>query len=498
MEPVAHTPDLRPPETPSRLVTAVAEVKPTSAAGAARALRRAALGGSEALRAPASPSVVWVPRAAGRPADVGAPPPEARTPPSADSREAGEDGWSFVGWGTAARAEGEGEDRLAEVQRRAERLWGRVERAGALPIAPRLFGGFAFDAGSTARRDTELARAWAPFPDASFSLPRVLFGCSGDAAFVAAFAPEPDQAAALVTAARRALDAEQSVFESASRALAEEPCAPPTFEDGGERAWIDLVTAAVAEIERRAFEKVVLCRTRRVTFAREPDLASAFALLEARHPACARFLFEQGGATFLGATPERLVLLRGRRAVTEALAGSSPRRPSESDEAARAHLLASAKDRAEHTFVVDAIRAALAPRCDALSIPETPGVRTLPHVHHLATPITAVLAGRAHVLDLAARLHPTPALCGTPRAEARAFLLAREPEPRGWYGGGAGWIDAGGDGEIAVAIRSALTARRAAWIYAGAGIVGGSDPAMEYTETMIKERAMREALEASA
>jgi isochorismate synthase len=472
VEPVARTREL----CPSRLAVAVAEVRPTTATVAARAIQAAARGGTEALRALESPSILWVPRAAG-----------------GDDLRGDDDVWSFAGWGVAARIDGAGEARLAEVQDRAERLWSRVDRAGALPIAPRLFGGFAFDAGASARPETDLARAWAPLGDAMFLLPRLLFGSSGDRAFVAAFAPEPEKAAALADAARRAFEVEQSVFDpadSVSPAL--------TFEEGGEREWIDLVSAAVAEIERRAFRKVVLCRTRRAVFAREPDLLRGFALLEERHRPCVRFLFEQGGVAFLGATPERLVLVRGRRAVTEALAGSLPRRAGDDVAVARARLLASEKDRAEHAFVVDAIRAALGPSCDVLSIPEVPGVRSLAHVHHLATPITAALAARAHVLDLAARLHPTPALCGTPRAEARAFLTEREPQPRGWYGGGAGWIDASGDGEIAVAIRSALTDRRSAWIYAGAGIVSGSDPRTEYIETTVKERAMREALEASA
>lgn len=485
MEPLAPARERRPLDPPARLWASVVEVPALPVSAAARAIRRAAPRGGEALRVPASPSVVWIPRG--------------------DA-----DGWSFAGWGVAARADGEGEDRFAEVTARAERVFARVERAGALPIAPRLFGGFAFDAGG-GRGDGEIGRAWAAFGDAAFVLPRLLYGCSGERAFVAAFAPEPDAAAALAGAARAALealdgrdgaDSKQVVFESVGAAFslgsAAAPGGAPVFEEGGQGAWAELVTSALSEIGRDALRKVVLCRTRRVAFAREPDLLRAVALLEARHPACARFLFDQGGAAFLGASPERLVQVRGRRAVTEALAGSLPRRAGEDERAARERLLASDKDLAEHAFVVDAIRAALVPACEALSIPGAPQVRTLPHVHHLATPIAGALRERVHVLDLAARLHPTPALCGTPRAEARAFLLAREPDPRGWYGGGAGWIDAAGDGEIAVAIRSALAARRSAWIYAGAGIVTGSDPEKEYVETTAKERAMREALEAAA
>lgn len=507
MEPLAHPLERRSAEPPARIVAAVLEVPPVPVQAAVRAIQRAALSGIDPLRAFPSPTIVWAPRASGA-ASPPTGPDLFGDDPIARRSLAEADGWSFAGWGVAARADGEGEGRFAEVMLRAERLFGRLDRAGALPIAPRLFGGFAFDAGASrarspdvARERGELARTWAPFGDATFLLPRLLHGCSGDRAFVAAFAPEPEAAAALAGAARAALTAQgtrQIPVEAADRSSLDGSIPGAVFEGGGERAWIDLVRAALDEIGRGELHKVVLCRTRRVTFEREPDLIRALAVLLERHPSCARFLFEQGGATFLGASPERLVLVRGRRAVTEALAGSLPRRDGEDVSAARSRLLASAKDRAEHAFVVDAIRAALAPVCDALAVAGEPLVRSLAHVHHLATPVTATLRDRVHVLDLARRLHPTPALCGTPRAEARAFLLAREPEPRGWYGGGAGWFDAAGDGELTVAIRSALTARRAAWIYAGAGIVSGSDPATEHAETTTKERAMREALEAAA
>ncbi len=251
------------------------------------------------------------------------------------------------------------------------------------------------------------------------------------------------------------------------------------------------------EIERGAFAKVVLCRARRLALPADADAARAFTFLDGRHAACSRFLFAAGRARFVGATPERLVFVHGRRVLTEALAGSLPHRAGLGEGDARAELLASAKDRAEHAFVVAAIRDALAPVCEAISIPEAPVVRSLPHVHHLATPIAGTLTLRSHALDLAARLHPTPALCGSPKAAARAFILANEAQPRGWYGGAVGWFDTEGDGAFGVAIRSALTLGADAWIYAGAGIVRGSDPERELVETIAKERAMREALDAS-
>jgi isochorismate synthase len=224
--------------------------------------------------------------------------------------------------------------------------------------------------------------------------------------------------------------------------------------------------------------------------------ARVVGVLDERHAGCARFLVGREGAAFVGASPERLVLVKGRRVLTEALAGSRARRAGEGEGDARAELLGSAKDRAEHAFVAAAIRDALAPVCEAVVAADVQ-VRGLAHVYHLATPITGTLARGAHVLDLVARLHPTPALCGTPREAARAFIAANEAQGRGWYGGPVGWLDAGGDGAFAVAIRSALIAGKDAWIYAGAGIVSGSEPALELAETLVKERTMRDALEAA-
>lgn len=457
---------------------------------ARRVSASAVLSASRTLRAMADepPSVVWVPAAG-----------------DGDDR-------SFVGWGTAARVDGHGDDRFLQARAGAARLFERIERAHALPFAPRLFGGFAFDPADgrpadDLRATSALARSWGVFGDIGFMLPHIMYSVERESAHLLAFVPEADvrSAAAALDDLRGALDAlppEAEAGASAGRAPVQEPRASDRERaaDAGdtERAWTDLVSRALAAIDERVFAKVVLCRTRRLAFADEPDLVRAFAFLEPRHPGCARFLFARAGATFLGATPERLLSVRGRRAVTEALAGSIPRRSPGDDTAARAELLASAKDRAEHAFVVDAIRTALAPACAALTIPAEPAVRSLAHVHHLATPITATLRDHAHILDLAARLHPTPALCGSPTAEARAFLRAHEPEPRGWYGGAVGWLDATGDGALHVAIRSALVAAREAWIYAGAGIVRGSDPARELVETLTKERAMRDALEAAS
>jgi menaquinone-specific isochorismate synthase len=113
---------------------------------------------------------------------------------------------------------------------------------------------------------------------------------------------------------------------------------------------------------------------------------------------------------------------------------------------------------------------------------------------HLRTPIAARLAKRAHVLDLVAALHPTPSVGGVPTDRAIEWITRNEPDPRGWYAGPVGWFDAEGDGEFAVALRCGLLRGNRAWIYAGAGIVRDSDPAMEYAETNIKQTALLRAL----
>jgi isochorismate synthase len=470
MMPHAHTVERKSPSAPEppRLFTVTAPAPP---APLADVLRTAGM----------QPSLVWSPRLRG------------------------EDEWSFVGWGAAARADGAGEERFSEVRARAESIFDRLERAAAIPFTPRLFGGFAFAPGrieaplppvsgaGPASGAGEIAAAWAPFGDASFALPRLLYAASRDRAVIAAFVPETE-----ASAAERTIDAlarELEAPRAASASMARPEC---TFGDSGKGSWCDLVTAARLQIQRRAFDKVVLSRTRRAAFTGDIDLARVFAVLDERQPETTRFFIGRDAAGFIGATPERLLSLRGRRLVTEALAGSIPRRSAGADAASAALLLASDKDRSEHAFVVSALREALGPLCEALLIPAAPEVRSLAHLHHLATPIAGTLRARAHVLDLARRLHPTPALCGAPRAQAAAFILANEPSPRGWYGGGVGWLDASGDGAIHVAIRSALLAPRTAWIYAGAGIVGASDPEAELEETIAKERAMRDALGAGA
>ncbi|MBI2169836.1 MAG: isochorismate synthase [Actinobacteria bacterium] len=249
-------------------------------------------------------------------------------------------------------------------------------------------------------------------------------------------------------------------------------------------AWVHAVESALSAIERGDLQKVVLAREVLVEADRILDLPSALGRLQIGHPSC--FAFAAG--PWVGATPELLVRRRGEAIESRPVAGTAP------PGGARA-LARSAKELAEHRLVVDAVTEALAPVCAALVVPPGPEVLELANVLHLATPVTGHLrADRPTALALAARLHPTPAVGGSPTAAALDSIRALEGMERGCYAGPVGWVDASGDGEWAVALRCAEVLGNSARLFAGAGIVAGSDPESEWAETQSKLEAMLVAL----
>ncbi|MEV7009487.1 isochorismate synthase [Streptosporangium sp. NPDC051022] len=203
-----------------------------------------------------------------------------------------------------------------------------------------------------------------------------------------------------------------------------------------------------------------------------------------------------GGHTLIGASPELLVSRDGRTVVANPLAGSAARSADPAEDRRRAEALASsAKDRHEHRLVVAAVTDALRPYCADLDVPAAPELTSTETMWHLSTRVTGVLRDPGvSVLALAAALHPTPAVCGTPETEARLAIERLEPFDRGFYTGMVGWADAAGDGEWAVTIRCATIEERTLRLYAGAGIVPGSDPERELAETSAKFRTMLRAL----
>jgi isochorismate synthase len=225
------------------------------------------------------------------------------------------------------------------------------------------------------------------------------------------------------------------------------------------------------------------------------DLDAALVRLRERYRNCTIFAVRDGDDCFLGATPEMLVQRQGSRIRADCLAGSAPRgaTPAE-DEALAAALLADDKERREHALVTEGLRDSLAGLCDDVHIAQTPTVRKMANVQHLHTPVEATVTGDRHILEFVERLHPTAAVAGLPRERSLCLIREQEGFSRGWYAGPIGWLDADGNGEFAVALRSALVRGNKAVLYAGCGIVQGSDPDREYEESRIKLEAMLWAL----
>lgn len=225
------------------------------------------------------------------------------------------------------------------------------------------------------------------------------------------------------------------------------------------------------------------------------DAIASLHNLRKRYPGCYLFATSNGrGQQFIGASPERLVSLRDRQLETDALAGSAPRGQTINDDTNLAkRLLTSAKERHEHQVVSQFIRQQLAQLgLEPQSLPLR--LLQLSNIQHLQTPIHARVPADIHLLDIVAALHPTPAVAGMPRAVACDYIRRYEQFARSLYAAPIGWIDHHGDGEFAVGIRSALLNGCHARLFAGAGIVEGSDPDRELAEVQLKLQALLQAL----
>ena len=254
--------------------------------------------------------------------------------------------------------------------------------------------------------------------------------------------------------------------------------------------WRCRVADASARIRHGDLSKVVLARSVVATTENPIDLRWLALRLAESYPDCWTYLV----GSLVGATPELLVRLRDGVAESRVLAGTVSRDDdAEEDEALAAWLLASAKDLEEHEYAVQSVTERLAPLGE-LQV-TGPSLLTLPNVRHLATDVRVAVTGRS-VLDLAAALHPSAAVCGTPREAALALIGEIEGMDRGVYAGGVGWIDAAGDGEIGIALRCGVrTGERELTAYAGGGIMADSIPAAELAETEAKLRPVLRALQ---
>ena len=395
-----------------------------------------------------------------------------------------------------------GPDRFSAASAARAVLAARVRRHGpASAPAPVLLGGFSFRPGADPRPPD-----WTGFGDCRLVLPELTVIDRPDGTWVqkaARIGPSDDESAAVAaldrelaaldfTAAAARLDRRLAEFGFAGTARP-----PDSAEDP---VYLELVSRAVGAVERGELDKVVCARM--LVLGPGPDPVAVLDALRRRNPNCAVFAFSTGAATFLGATPEELAVLDGHRLGTSAVAGTAPRGADAAEDTRLAdQLLASAKERAEHRFVVEAVTAGLEGLGLVDPTPTEPEILALANLQHLRTPITSRVRQRSSgvndmdVLRVAGVLHPTPATGGAPLDAALAFIGAHETFDRGWYAAPVGWCDLDGNGELRVALRSMLAADDGLRLFAGAGVVAGSAPEGELAETSVKLRALLDVLE---
>ncbi len=278
------------------------------------------------------------------------------------------------------------------------------------------------------------------------------------------------------------------------------PATPPVnpaevrWSDGSLSApqWEQAVSAAVTRIKTGELRKVVLARDLHACASGDIDVRVLLARLAARSPDCYTFAC----AGLVGATPELLIRREGHRVSSLVLAGTMGRGGSKADdEALSSALLGSSKNAEEHRYSVESVRELLAPLCAELTVDPGPFLLQMADYQHLATSVTGVLDRDTSALALAASLHPTAAICGTPTEVALELIRELEGMDRGRYSGPVGWVDARGNGEWGIALRCGEIDGRRARLFAGCGIVAGSEPSAELAEAETKFRPMRRALE---
>ena len=352
-------------------------------------------------------------------------------------------------------------------------------------VGPVCLGGFRFD--PAAPRSS----LWSGFPEGLLVLPRFLVTRSGGQSWVTVnllVRPEADPDMVCREAATDLAALTRGTLAGYGQPPVDREAEEPTEE------WTGGVRRALAAIARGEMTKVVLARRRTLHARGGFSVDAAVEYLAATYPECATFALELGAAAFLGASPEALVHLDGGVLSLSCLAGSAARGATpEEDEGLARQLLASAKERREHAAVVAQVTGALGQTCADVSWDATPRVVKLATVQHLATLVTGRPQEAADILNLLEVLHPTPAVGGVPTEKALAAIRALEGD-RGWYSAPVGWVDQRGEGEFNVGIRSALLRGDEATLFAGSGIVEGSEPERELAETELKFQPMLRAL----
>lgn len=398
-----------------------------------------------------------------------------------------EQGFWLVGKGSAARFNVGVDPGMTGISEDYRSLleFAVIEGLDICGVGPVALGGFRYD--TQTLRDA----LWEDFPDAMFVLPRFLFTWKEGARWLTINTIVEPKSEPRMQA--EALIAE---LEDMNWSRVEQDHSPAIryVSESSREEWGQRVRQALLAIDSGVLSKVVLARRKELYAQGQFCLENALEKLSDNYPGCTVFAIDNGRTSFLGATPESLSRVRNGRLDLICLAGSGARgKIQEEDFRLQNELLESPKERYEHAAVVTTVTAALKDLCRELDWDDTPAVLKLKNVQHLLTSVTGYLHPQNSILDVVRRLHPTPAVAGVPTDRALEFIRETEVD-RGWYAAPVGWMDHTGSGEFAVAIRSAFLNGDRATLFAGCGIVQGSDAEQEFRETEMKFQPLVEAL----
>ncbi len=389
------------------------------------------------------------------------------------------DGFWLVGAGEAAQIRGDGPDRFRASMAEQGELVGRAVMESCDSSSPHVefIGGFRFDISRAG------AEAWREFPDGLFTLPewtvRQTDGICTATANAMVCADTDIHSLCAVLQERAA-----GLFGPAEQLAIPGPAC--SKEHAGPGTWHSGVTGAIEAIRSGRLAKVVLARNLKVRAPAGLSPDTAIGRLTIDYPECRIFAFNRRGSCFIGATPEELVSKTGNRITSVCMAGSARRGLDEREDLLLSEgLIAGEKERREHALVAEWVSNGMGLLCPSVTRDRVPGVVKLGNVQHLATGFVGEAEEGRHVLEFVEALHPTPAAAGVPVDRALELIRNTEHFDRGWYAGPVGWME-GSDGEFAIALRCALLQGNEALLYAGAGIVAGSDAEKEYQETAMK------------
>ncbi len=396
--------------------------------------------------------------------------------------------FTLVGLGHAYTIENDaGHLRFDRVEQEWKQLTKNIVKEEDLQ--PILFGGFTFDPYNERKGE------WADFPQSFFAVSTFQLVIRDDQAFVSIhYITEEENSVEAFERLRKQRDHLIHAAQVKEVKTYNKPVMT-AYEELYKEAYLQSIQQVTDCIKAGDAEKVVIARPLALQF--EEDVASPQILSHVIHEQPESYLFglEHDNMLFFGASPERLVKVEEGRAFSSCVAGSIRRgQTADEDKQLGQELLNDDKNLGEHHYVVEMITETFEKNCRNVKVPKQPKLLKIRDIQHLYTPVEGVLNEEATILQLVKHLHPTPALGGVPRREAMEMIRAFESMNRGLYAAPIGWIDAEGNGEFAVAIRSAALFGNRAFLYAGGGIVGDSTPQSEYEETLVKFRPMLRAL----